>query len=73
MDEFYHTVTGQREAFYNMCMVLPSVIGEVVSNAEGINVPNDTVFEELQIIADAKNGSFALALYMLGFESYIGF
>ncbi|MBR5947204.1 MAG: Eco47II family restriction endonuclease [Clostridia bacterium] len=73
MDEFYYTVTGQREAFYNMCMVLPSVIGEVVSNADGINIPNDTAFEELQLIADAKNGSFALALYMLGFESYIGF
>ena len=28
--------------------------------------------EELRDMADKKNGSFALALYMLGFESYIG-
>lgn len=73
MDEFYKTVTGQPDAFYKMCMVLPSVIQEVVANAENVQIPHDTVIEELQRIADAKNGSFALALYMLGFESYIGF
>lgn len=73
MDEFYRTVTGQPDAFYKMCMVLPSVIQEVVANADNIAVPHDTVIQELQRIADARNGSFALALYMLGFESYIGF
>lgn len=73
MDEFYKTVTGQENAFYKMCMVLPSVIQEVVSDADNISVPHDTVIEELQQIADKKNGSFALALYMLGFETYIGF
>lgn len=73
MDEFYKIVTGQDDAFYKMCMVLPSVIQEVVSNADSISVPHDTVIEELQQIADEKNGSFALALYMLGFETYIGF
>ena len=49
------------------------MIQEVIANAENITVPHDTVIEELQRMADAKNGSFALALYMLGFESYIGF
>lgn len=73
MDEFYYTVTGQEDAFYKMCMALPSVIQEVVANSDSITVPQDTVIEELQRIADAKNGSFALALYMLGFESYLGF
>ena len=73
MDEFYRIVTGQPDAFYKMCMVLPSVIQEVVANADNIAIPHDTVIEELQRIADAKNGSFALALYMLGFENYIGF
>jgi hypothetical protein len=73
MDEFYKTVTGQDDAFYRMCMVLPSVIQDVVSSADNISVPHDTVIEELQQIADKKNGSFALALYMLGFETYIGF
>lgn len=73
MDEFYKAVTGQENAFYKMCMVLPSVIQEVVSDADNISVPHDTVVEELQQIADKKNGSFALALYMLGFKTYIGF
>lgn len=73
MDEFYKAVTGQENAFYKMCMVLPSVIQEVVSDADNISVPHDTVVEELQQIADKKNGSFSLALYMLGFETYIGF
>lgn len=73
MDEFYKTVTGQSDAFYKMCMVLPSVIQEVVLNTDAVTVPHDTVIEELQHIADEKNGSFALALYLLGFASYIGF
>ncbi|MBQ9364252.1 MAG: Eco47II family restriction endonuclease [Schwartzia sp.] len=73
MDEFYKTVTGQADAFYKMCMVLPSIIQEVVVGSDNVKVPHDTVIEELQHIADKRNGSFALALYMLGFESYIGF
>lgn len=73
MDEFYKTVTGQADAFYKMCMVLPSVIQEVVATSDNIAIPHDTVIEELQRMADNKGGSFALALYLLGFESYMGF
>ncbi len=73
MDEFYKIVTGQEDAFYKMCMVLPDVIQEVISTSGSIVVPHDTVVDELQRIADKKGGSFALALYMLGFESYLGF
>lgn len=73
IDEFYKTVTGQADAFYRMCMILPSVIQDVVATSNSIAIPHDTVFEELQRMADNKGGSFALALYMLGFESYIGF
>ena len=73
MDEFYKTVTGEADAFYKMCMVLPTVIQEVVATADSIAIPHDTVLEELQRIADEKGGSFALALYMLGFKNYIGF
>lgn len=73
MDEFYKTVTGQADAFYKMCMVLPSVIEDVVQTEGAINIPHDTVIEELRRIAESKNGSFALALYMLGFSTYSGF
>ena len=73
MDEFYYTVTGEKEAFYKMCMVLPSVIENVIENSDCISLPNDTVVDELNKIAEQKNGSFVLALYMLGFGTYIGF
>lgn len=73
MDEFYKLITGQTDAFYKMCMVLPSVIEKVVENEDTISVPKDTVIDELQKIAESKKGSFALALYMLGFNSYNGF
>jgi hypothetical protein len=73
IDEFYALVTGQKDAFYRMCMVLPDVIENVVRNFAVAATPKDTVFRELTSVADAKGGSFALALYLLGFNSYIGF
>ena len=73
MDEFYSLVTGQTDAFYKMCMVLPTVVEEVVNSSAASAVPKDTVINELQTIAEKEKGSFALALYMLGFGSYNGF
>lgn len=73
MDQFYKIVTGQEDAFYKMCMALPDVIQNVITTGENISIPNDTVMTELQQVADSKGGSFALALYMLGFENYVGF
>jgi hypothetical protein len=73
MDEFYSLVTGQADAFYQMCMVLPEVIETVVSGTAATVVPHDTVIDELNALTKEKNGSFALALYMLGFGSYKGF
>jgi uncharacterized protein YecA (UPF0149 family) len=73
MDEFYKLVTGQDDAFYKMCMLLPSVIEKVVAEAAPGAVPKDTVIDELKKIAEREKGSFALALYMLGFGSYNGF
>ena len=78
MDKFYALVTGQEDAFYQICIVLPEVIQKVVET-EGENlVPHDTVVDELREIA--KGGSientdlaFAMAIYMLGFSSYEGF
>lgn len=76
MDRFYAIVTGQEDAFYQICMVLPDVIQKVVE-AEGANLaPNDTVFEELQSIANETgipNKELAMAIYMLGFSTYNGF
>lgn len=72
LDKFYAMVTGQEDALYQMCMVLPEVIESVVADAD-IRTPNDTVMQELQAIAESQGVSIAMAIYMLGFSSYIGF
>ena len=78
MDQFYSIVTGDENAFYKMCMALPDVINSVV-NAEGtVVVPKDTVIEELRNVASlyadkTENLAMAMAVYMLGFNSYLGF
>lgn len=73
MDKFYELVTGQPDAFYKMCAILPVVIEEVVQNSDAVEVPQDTVMDELTQMAAQRNGSMALALYMLGFGTYEGF
>jgi hypothetical protein len=54
-------------------MVLPSVIEKAVANSADNTIPKDSVVECLDNMAQSKGGSFALALYMLGFSSYAGF
>lgn len=78
LDQFYALVTGEEDAFYQMCMLLPSVIQKAVERFEGSVVPHDTVMEELKALArtrnlDDENLSVAMAVYMLGFGSYPGF
>lgn len=78
MDQFYAMVTGEEDAFYKMCMVLPNVIEKVVNEMDDVKVPNDVVMSELRERAQLFDGetedfSIAMAVYMLGFSSYSGF
>lgn len=78
IDEFYALVTNQKDAFFKMCMILPSVIENVVNGTDDVLVPHDTVLEELQNVAGqlyntSKELSIEMAVYMLGFSSYNGF
>lgn len=78
LDQFYAMVTGEEDAFYQLCMALPEVIEKVVNSGDGVNVPDDTVVEELKHIAemlggDTENMAMSMAVYMLGFSSYNGF
>ena len=78
IDQFYAMVTGQEDAFYQMCMVLPKVIEKAVSEMSTSTIPVDTVFEELLLQSDSTNGettdvAIALAVYLLGFPTYTGF
>ena len=61
-----------------MCMVLPEVIEKVVNDGEGISVPEDTVVDELKNIANQMGEeseflAMAMAVYLLGFNTYNGF
>ena len=78
MDQFYAILTGEEDAFYKMCMVLPGVINAVVNEEESVAVPHDTVMDELRKVANVYAGhpedlAMAMAVYMLGFNTYMGF
>lgn len=78
MDQFYAILTGDNEAFYKMCMALPGVINSVVNEEDSVEVPNDTVIDELRNVASlytdqTEELSMAMAVYMLGFNTYSGF
>lgn len=78
LDRFYAIITGEEDAFYQMCMVLPNVIQRVVKQDGAVQVPHDTVLQELKNIADSsgigtEDMAMAVAVYLLGFSSYLGF
>ena len=73
VDQFYAIVTGENDAFFQLCMILPQIIKEEVAKS-GITMPTDTVYAELKDIADTNcGGSIEKALYGLGFPTYVGF
>lgn len=78
LDNFYALVTGEKDAYFQLCMILPEIIQKVVQTEGEQLVPEDTVVEELKEIAASnsikdENLAFAMAIYMLGFSSYLGF
>lgn len=78
IDEFYALVTGQKDAFYQICMALPETIQSVVDEQGDALVPNDTVYDEIKAIADGLDATsedmkFALAVFLLSFSSYSGY
>ncbi len=79
LDQFYSLVTGKEDALYQMCMILPQVIENVIAEGDnGVKVPHDTVLKELRQLASQIEGvddnlSMAMAVYLLGFSTYEGF
>jgi hypothetical protein len=79
LDQFYALVTGQEDALYQMCMVLPKVIEKVVAEGgDDVKVPHDTVMAELKRVAEQMGETdsdlaMAMAIYLLGFSTYEGF
>lgn len=78
LDQFYALITGEEDAFYQVCMALPTIIDEVIATGTNIKAPKDTVIEELRNIASnaevsSDEVSMAMAIYLLGFNTYMGF
>ena len=78
IDQFYALVTGEADAFYQMCRILPETIKDVVDNNHELHTPNDVAIDELRNVAMNTVGtvndfSMAVAVYLLGFSTYKGF
>jgi len=68
IDKFYELVTGENNAFKNLCEVLPLVLDDVIATRE-ISMVEDSVFEELNQISP----NLLQSLYLLSFSKYDGF
>ncbi len=68
IDKFYEIVTGEKEAFKNLCEQLPIVIDDVIHSIED-EIMQNSVFEELQKISP----NILKSLYLLSFSRYEGF
>lgn len=78
IDQFYGLVTGESDAFHQLCLVLPHIIETVIADGNETHIPEDTAYKELLAIAKRFGGkddelSMAMAMYMLGFSTYEGF
>lgn len=79
LDQFYTLVTGEKDAFYKMCLVLPQIIEDVVAEGSGdVKIPHDSVFAELKKVASQVGAldeglAMSMAIYLLGFNTYSGF
>lgn len=78
IDQFYAIVTGEENAFHQICMVLPSTIQSVIASSTKTQIPEDTAYQELVAMArkfggENKELSMAMAMYLLGFSTYLGF
>jgi hypothetical protein len=68
IDKFYEIVTKDSFAFKKLCLILPTVIKDVVDNIKSRNKKN-TVFKEL----DNLSSDLLTSIYLLSFKKYEGF
>ncbi len=68
IDKFYEIVTGEQQAFKNLCEKLPIVIDDVIASIND-EIMQNSVFAELQKISP----NILKSLYLLSFSKYEGF
>jgi len=69
IDKFYALVTGEKNAFKQLCEVLPKVLDDVISDQASESIKN-SVFKELKEISPE---SLLKSIYLLSFSKYDGF
>lgn len=69
IDCFYDIVTGEKDAFYQICNQLPVTIGKLIEKDITLTAESDTVYQELQ----GLNKDELKSLYLLAFSDYEGF
>lgn len=79
LDKFYELVTGEEDAFFQICQILPAVVDEVINEKNDIlTIPKDTVHDDLKNIAGKFtkldiDQAMIMSMYLLGFSEYGGF
>ena len=68
IDKFYEIVTGDKNAFYEVCKQLPITLNKLMKDKE-VKKAEDTVYNELQEMNDNIEDS----LFSLAFNQYEGF
>ena len=69
IDKFYEIVTGEKDAFLQLCKVLPEIVTKIVNKTIADKREKDTVFQELK----TKDKNLLKSLYLLAFKTYEGF
>lgn len=69
IDKFYEIVTGDKNAFKDLCIQLPRTIEKLVKSQQDFKIERDTVIEDLKKL----DPDILLALYKLTFKTDEGF
>lgn len=70
IDKFYEIATGQSDAFYQLCRILPQVIDDVLAQTNLDSIIQNTVLAELS--AD-KQDDMLKKIFTTSFATYQGF
>lgn len=68
IDKFYALVFNDPTAFYKLCIQLPYIIEDVITENSELALSN-SVYEELT----AEHADLLTSLYLLAFSTYEGF
>lgn len=68
IDRFYEMVTGDKNSFCNLCMILPKVLDDVILTIQSSGKSNSVVDELI-----TKDGNILKSIYLLSFNTYYGF